>query len=467
MTSRSAALVLDDGELDDVVELLRELGVEFAHLRGAAIPPRVAAPERVLVTTPRRAMLAKDWPRAQPLRIAVVTEDSNTLRAMLRRVGFDLLLRRPVHPVALRLVLVRALYVGDEKRREERIALATEVSFRSGFRRRKALLADVSLRGCRILSEKLLSAGARISIPLPKELVANGLTLPCKVVRVDEERDAEGRYEIGLSFDNLSKEKHAQVRGLMKQLSDAAGIDDPRVMGGKARPAAPPGAPGTAEATAAAAAKPASPAAPAGKKVELPPQLAGAKPLPALPSVLPPPPPPRPAAAKPAPAAAAPRPAAPAAPTPRPVVAAPKPQPLVVPTVAESDAEAERRKHARAAFDREVARLDLEAESVLLGRDLSVGGMRVEYHPNLRIGDLLQLAIYASPREEPVVVKARVIQDAGDGIGLSFENVDAALGERLERIVARLPSIESLQAGEGAGLGSVVSRVLSGFGRED
>jgi hypothetical protein len=104
---------------------------------------------------------------------------------------------------------------------------------------------------------------------------------------------------------------------------------------------------------------------------------------------------------------------------------------------------------------------------VLLGRDLSVGGMRVEYHDRLQIGDLLELAVYVSPREEPIVLKARVAHDAGDGLGLAFEGLASEVAKRLEKMIARLPSVESLQGGEAAGLGSVVSRVLSGFRRED
>jgi hypothetical protein len=127
----------------------------------------------------------------------------------------------------------------------------------------------------------------------------------------------------------------------------------------------------------------------------------------------------------------------------------------------------DRRQHSRAAFGKQVARLDDEANSVLLGRDLSVGGMRVEYHERVQIGDLLELAVYVSPREEPIVLKARVAHDAGDGLGLAFEGLSAEVAKRLEKMIARLPSVESLQGGETAGLGSVVSRVLSGFRREE
>jgi len=406
MPQAPAMLVVDDGELNDIVALLDQMGVEFAHLRGAAIPQQVAPPGRVIVTTARRAMLTKDWPRSSPYRIAVVTEDSNTLRAMLRRVGFDLLLRRPIHDVALRLVLLRALYAGEEKRREERVAIGLEISFRSLFRRKTALLADISQRGCRLLGDPL-TAGSRFTLPVPKELAPNGLALPCKVVRVSARPDAQGRYEMGLAYEDLSKEKLAEVRELMKRVSEAAGMDDPRVFGAKApaRAAAPAAAP--------AAAKPAS------KPAVMP----KAKSLPKLPA----------------------KPPAP---------------------VKDSATKQERRQHALGAFSKQVARLDAEAESVLLGRDLSVGGMRVEYNESLQVGDLLELAIYASPREEPFAVKARVTHDAGDGLGLSFEGIDRSDSSRLERLVARLPSIESLQGGETAGLGSVVSKVLSNFRHE-
>jgi hypothetical protein len=104
---------------------------------------------------------------------------------------------------------------------------------------------------------------------------------------------------------------------------------------------------------------------------------------------------------------------------------------------------------------------------VLLGRDLSIGGMRIEYHEKLQMGDLIELAIYVSPREEPIIAKARVAHDAGDGLGLAFEGLPGETAARLERLIAQLPSVESLQGGEAAGLGSVVSRVLSGFRRED
>jgi len=89
-------LILDDGELDDVAELLERLGEPFVRLRGGAIPERVPVPTRLLVATARRAGQAEEAisGRCRAVRVAVVQEDSFTLRSRLRRLGFDWLLRR-------------------------------------------------------------------------------------------------------------------------------------------------------------------------------------------------------------------------------------------------------------------------------------------------------------------------------------------------------------------------------------
>jgi hypothetical protein len=96
-----------------------------------------------------------------------------------------------------------------------------------------------------------------------------------------------------------------------------------------------------------------------------------------------------------------------------------------------------------------------------MGRDLSVGGMRIEPNPDLEVGTRLRLAIYGEPMEEPFVVRARVARNDGDeGIGLRFEQISTGVAARLESLVAGLPSVESLHGGETDALGSVVSRIL-------
>ena len=123
----------------------------------------------------------------------------------------------------------------------------------------------------------------------------------------------------------------------------------------------------------------------------------------------------------------------------------------------------DRRKNPRVAFERSVTSLDEEANLVLMGRDLSVGGMRIEPHSSLdlEVGAMLRLAIYGVPREEPFIVRARVVRNDGDdGVGLRFEQIASGVAARLESLVANLPSVESLHGGETDALGSVVSRIL-------
>ena len=56
---------------------------------------------------------------------------------------------------------------------------------------------------------------------------------------------------------------------------------------------------------------------------------------------------------------------------------------------------------------------------------------------------------------------ARRIFATACGIALRFTDVPTELARGLEKLVACLPDIESLEAGETAGLGAVISEILS------
>ncbi len=392
MPTRPRVLLIDDGELDDVRVLLTELGVAFEHLRGGQVPGAVAAPEQVFIATSRRAAVARDWAFGSrgeegPTRICVVTEDSNTLRNMLRRMGFELLIRRPVHPYALRLVILRALYHGDERRREQRVPIGTEVGVRSGLRRRTAMLADLSTRGCRLLSKRPFAVGSRVTVQLPRELTeGRTLSLRARVIRTRDAGDeAQDGHSVALGFEKISMDARRQIFQIMKDRAHGP-ARLPRAAAPEARPSAPP---------AASCAKTAEEAAP--------PRL-----------------------------------------------------PLAAPGSGD-----DRRKHPRVPFEREVMALGEAAGRAVIGRDLSAGGMRVEPHPDLGVGDALRLAIYGRPREDPFIVRAQVVRDDGpDGLGLRFEDLPEGTASRLEALVAVMPSVESLEGEESEALGSVVSEIL-------
>jgi len=122
---------------------------------------------------------------------------------------------------------------------------------------------------------------------------------------------------------------------------------------------------------------------------------------------------------------------------------------------------AERRSAPRASFDAPLLARQGERQRVLLGRDLSSSGMRVEAAAGLAPGQRFRLALYGPEDSEPTRVEARVERDDGDdGWMLAFDNVDATLRRRLEKIVACLPAIAGPDDGPFGG--QLLSEILDG-----
>jgi hypothetical protein len=372
MRTTCPVLIVDDGELEDVRQILAELEVEFALLRGGAIPEKIEPPGRLFVATPRRALLAQHWKAppngAGPTRIGVVAEDSNTLRTMLRRLGFHLLIRRPVNPYALRLILLRAIYAGEERRQDDRVAIGAPISYRNGLFRRTGTIAELSLRGGRLLTDTPPREGSRITLQVPVPETSRSLSLRAHVLRVSDEPVAGGQHTVAFTLE--PKDRSPDLQRLLQHYRS-----------------------GPAQA---AASVDGQPGAEAGPKL-----------------------------------------------------------PLAAPS-----SDAERRKHERVVFENEVIGLSEEAATVLVGRDLSIGGMRVEGHPQLSVGMRLRLAVFGAPREEPILVRAEVTRADDGSHGLRFVDVGADAAARLEKLVAHLPSVEPLDQEEADGLGAVVTRIV-------
>ena len=399
MSDRFRVLLVDDGELDDVRDCLLSLGAEFAHLRGGAVPPRVDAPRDLFVTTTRRANLAKPWPRSErPVRIAIVTEDSGTLRGTLRRLGFTYLVRRPAHPVALRLLLLHALYQGQERRSSPRVPLGYPVAVKIGMRRRDALLVDLSENGCRFLTGEPVAAGAKVTVQVPSELCGDdGFALPGTVVRCLPDRSslADGSHSVAIQFAQLTD----AARSLLEEALSAHRI----------------GESGVEEVT----------HAPLVTPIDI-----GDEAAPRLVRRVAPPPLPNASKKR----------------------ASPPPETA-----------SERRRHTRRRFgDRVVAAApDGSIHRVLIGRDLSTGGMRVDRQPELVVGARLRLALYDTARDMPVVVNARVVRDDGaQGVALCFDELAPDAAARLEQLVAGLPPVERLTDGESGAMGTVLGEIL-------
>ena len=102
--------------------------------------------------------------------------------------------------------------------------------------------------------------------------------------------------------------------------------------------------------------------------------------------------------------------------------------------------------------------LDEQAARVLLGRELSLGGMRVDRDALLRVGQNVRLALHVSSLEAPLVVTARVHRDEGArGMVLRFHALSRDDTHHLRSLVDALPAVETGARDES---GVVVSEIL-------
>ena len=118
----------------------------------------------------------------------------------------------------------------------------------------------------------------------------------------------------------------------------------------------------------------------------------------------------------------------------------------------------EKRTDPRRAYGQRVIALADDAARVLLGRDISLGGMRVDPNPELGLGDRVRIAIHVRARTEPLVVNARVTRDDGEqGLVLEFDNLSDQASEYLKKMIHFLPM---LSVRDEAGEGVIFSEIL-------
>ena len=351
MDSRPQALLIDEGELRLALSLLEELRVGFLHLRGSQVEHPLARPERLLITTSvlaaklrlRRARIGHTDP---PFWMAFVSREIHSERRMLRDSGFDFLIPEAVHPAALRLLMMRALYRGENTQSVLRVPFGDEITIGSSLRRQPAVLLDLSPRGCKLLTQKALRPRTSLSIHIPHDLPGGKpLQLEGIILRsgsAEREGGQADEYTVGMRFTPMSVKQRDRLKAILKER-----VTGPKPFSGKAY-----------------------------RRTRATPATA--------------------------------------------------------------------RRFPRAVYQREVHAFRQGANRVLLGRDLSEQGMRIERNVQLRTGDRLTLAIHGADREEPLVVAARVARDDGSrGMALLFD-VEPSTQERLRRLINTLPRLQRL-----------------------
>jgi hypothetical protein len=399
--SNPITILIHDGELADVRNLLEELGVSFVERFGAATPADGQTSWDLVIATPKR-MLDFEVPESfpSPVRIAVLADGARTLRNMLKREMIEFLVRRPVHPSALRLLILHALYRGPEKREGARVTIGAPIRFRIGWRWRRGILVDLSVRGCRLLSSDRVRRGDRMELNLPSELTGRkALALTGRVTRCwTLVPDWPGRDAIAVNFEALSGEAAQRLQATVECYAS--------------EPAALPPSIAKRYAIDDAASEPLGSATHPGR-VGHRDTRSGDSGADATPDKG---------------------------------------------TATEREARGVRGERRR--YSRRVVALGGEITRVLIGRDLSVGGMRVDPQPALSVGDVLQIALYERTGEQPLVVSAEVSRDDADkGLALQFRGLSRAAERHLGRMVESLPYLEVREEGD-EGESVVVSEIL-------
>jgi len=411
-TSPAGILLVDDGELDQVAEVLESEGLDYERMRGGSIPAEIAPPHELLIVTPRRVDRVRrgspaDASPGRPLRIIAVQEDSPPMRRRLRQAGLHLLVRLPADAEIWRLLIARALYQGSERREDPRVAVGSRVAIDANAAARPSevelstILVDLSNRGCRLQTRESFSVGDPVAFTLPSDQDAGShaepLTLRGSVRRIASEAGAKESM-LAVVFDtDMSDENRTRLTALINRWASG------------------PGSLGEAPETI-------SPAIPPCQLPSLPELTLDDEtdpPVPARSEIH-----------------------------------------VHLAEVAEDPA-AGRRSQPRGRFESTIVAEGQDGPVVLIGRDLSAGGMRIERIGLLRLGDRFRMALHGPTLGEPFVVHAEITRDDGDdGFALVFDEVDPVTAIELEKLVACLPDVESLDAGEIGGLGAILSEIL-------
>ncbi len=341
---RPDALILDDGELADVREVLDRQGTLYVTEGDEVALLEVP----LLITSLVRARQLHEMGHPLPkhsIHLVVAGADDQDLRGALGGASCDFIVRRPVETGVLALITRHASYEGPERRRMLRVAIGSpvQITLDGCENAEDANLVQLSIAGCGLVApDPLPKVNVRLDFPI--ELTQpRRLSLEARIVRSREVPTADGLvYETSVVFDEVGLSDRVTLRAMM-----------------------------------------------AGQPIDFRPE--GTLPAPASEST--------------------------------------------------PDAPTERRGGPRREFTRRTLG-SLERSGwarVLIGRDISEHGMRVEHEPDLGLGDTLHLALYASELDDPILVTATVQRDDGEqGWFLDFGPADQGTRTQLRNLLGDL-----------------------------
>ncbi len=392
-SARPSRFFVGDSGLDEIAAILRGLGVEIIQC-GPYDPQLAALDDASLLVVSGEIAMSDPIPVDTDLLVgvAVCGDISETLRSQIRQQGFRYLLRSPIHPEALRLLLRYAVYAERDRRGRVRHPVGCEVGWWVGWKRNRGRLLDISRAGCCLLVENAPKVGAHIAIKIPAETIGGKtLKLRGRVLRSTPNAAHGGseRTALGVVLDGITPAVQKSLVDLCERWSES-----------------PPMLPRNERQQTATLAVEENDEG----------------------------------------------------------VLAPKPQTEDSQVHAEEPSKTEtkdstntelqdpslgaaQRSTPRGVFEQEIVQVDEESRVVqaLLGRDLSLGGIRVVRQLGLAPGNKLRLALFDTSQQGPLILDAEVSRDdGGSGLFLRFVELSVETTARIEEIIARLPAIESI-----------------------
>jgi hypothetical protein len=387
------AVLVGGSDLDAIASTLQDLGAKTIQC-GPYDPQLTALDDACLLVVSGSIAMSDPIPVDTDLLvgIAVCGDISETVRSQIRQQGFRYLLHPHIHPEALRLLLRYTIYAERDRRGRVRHPVGCGVSWRVGWRNNRGRLLDVSKAGCCLLVENSPKPGAKITIKIPAETVGGkALKLQGKVLRSTPNAAHSGRERtaLGVILDGITP----AARKILAELCDRWSESPP-------------------ELSRSDRAVIESPAVET-RDDEVLESKAQAKKTPVHAENL----------------------------------SAPDEGDPPTNESLDSSPNTAQRSTRRGVFEREIVQIDEDARVVqaLLGRDLSVDGIRVARQLGLTPGGKLRLALFDTPDQEPLILSAEVSRDdSGSGLFLHFVDLSAEMTGRIEEIVAQLPAVESI-----------------------
>jgi hypothetical protein len=432
-----AVLIQSEGELCEFADLFSELAMPVQECAEGFPKPTELEGARFVVVSGKR-LLESDTPnlREWPRTIAVVDGWSKTLVNHLNRIGVAMVIRRPIHPRALRLLLLHEIYRGPERRGRKRVLIGHPIRVSSGLFKTSALLLELTPTSARLEVTNAPKVGSKLRILLGKDLTnAKTLKLQAKVVRRIRSSGAQSRGQSEIAVEILDAERHAKsITGLLENFALGPAkwkANQPLRQSRSDMPAE-----ATVETKASETLVPPPTQTPISSvsSQDVEPEIAdtviddaviddpGTDEGPDDLIDLPPP--------------EVEIPATPSAVLDELELDPPENETPTAPPESPDDS-AERRSQLRVPYDERVVALSEEAARVLVGRDLSAGGMRVAATPSIAIGDVLRIALHSGANTEPFVVLAHAFRDDGDdGFVLAFGKLSPTQREQFEKILS-------------------------------